>query len=82
MPLHRASTGVAASIGSPGNAQRVTVNFADDIGDRLRDIALECRVSESSVVEIALRQLFRQVNPSMLAAFLRGRGACLRRRKP
>jgi hypothetical protein len=37
-------------------------------------------VSESSVVEIALRQLFRRVSAPSLGAFLREHGACLRRR--
>lgn len=73
---------VAARVGSPGNAQRVTVNLSDDIGDHLHEIARQCRVSESSVVEIALRQLFRRVSPAALAAFLHAHGACLRRRKP
>jgi hypothetical protein len=72
---------ISERIGSPGNAQRVTVNLADDVGDRLHDIALQCRVSESSIVEIALRQLFRRVSPMALEAFLQGHGACLRRRK-
>ena len=71
---------ISRRIGSAGNAQRITVNLSDEIGDRLHDVARQCRVSESSVVEIALRQLFRRVNPTALAVFLRGQGACLRRR--
>jgi hypothetical protein len=72
---------VSTRVGSPTNAQRITVNLSAEIGDHLHEIADRCQVSESSVVEIALRQLFRRVNPPMLAAFLHEHGACLRRRK-
>ena len=83
MPANRKEqqTQVSARVGSPGQAQRVTVNLSDDIGDYLHEIALRCRVSESSIVEIALRQLFRRVSPGALGVFLDGHGACLRRRK-
>lgn len=72
---------VSAQIGDPGNAQRVTVNLSREIGEELRSIAHRCSVSESSVVEIALRQLLRRVSPTALAAFLREHGGCLRRRR-
>jgi hypothetical protein len=77
----RATAELSAQIGDPGNAQRITVNLSGEIGDELRSIALRCSVSESSIVEIALRQLFRRVGPPALAAFLRERGGCLRRRR-
>ncbi|MBV8067995.1 MAG: hypothetical protein JO113_08450 [Candidatus Eremiobacteraeota bacterium] len=77
----RASTELAARVGDPDNAQRITVNLSGEIGDELRSIALRCSVSESSIVEIALRQLFRRVGPAALGAFLREHGACLRRRR-
>jgi hypothetical protein len=73
---------VSTRVGSATNAQRITVNLSAEISDHLREIADRCRVSESSVVEIALRQLFRRINPLALAAFLHEQGACLRRRKP
>ena len=73
---------VSARVGGIGNAQRVTVNLSDEIGDHLHEIALQFHVSESSVVEIALRQLFRRVSPAALGVFLQEHGACLRRRKP
>jgi hypothetical protein len=72
---------LSARIGDPDNAQRITVNLSGEIGDELRSIALRCNVSESSIVEIALRQLFRRVNPAALGAFLRDHGGCLRRRR-
>jgi hypothetical protein len=77
----RLATELSAQIGNPDNAQRITVNLSGEIGDELRSIALRCSVSESSVVEIALRQLFRRVGPGALGAFLREHGGCLRRRR-
>jgi hypothetical protein len=77
----RTATELSARIGEPDNAQRITVNLAGEIGDELHSIALRCNVSESSVVEIALRQLFRRISPSALGAFLREHGGCLRRRR-
>lgn len=78
----RAAEGDAALsslIGHTENAQRFTVNLSAEIATELRDIAARHRVSESSVVEIALRQLVRRVSGPALGIFLRDRGACLRR---
>jgi hypothetical protein len=77
----RAVAELSARVGDPRNAQRITVNLAAEIGDELRRAATKCSVSESSIVEIALRQLFRRVSPTALGAFLREQGACLRRRR-
>ena len=66
-------------IGDSANAQRFTVNLSSEIASGLRDIATLHRVSESSVVEVALRHLFRRVSVPALGSFLRDRGACLRR---
>ncbi|HMF29630.1 MAG TPA: hypothetical protein VKE42_12700, partial [Candidatus Cybelea sp.] len=51
-------------VGDPDNAQRITVNLSGEVSDELRGIAVRCSVSESSIVEIALRQLFRRVGPA------------------
>jgi hypothetical protein len=77
----RVASELSASIGEPDNAQRITVNLSGEIGDQLRSIALQCSVSESSIVEIALRQLFRRVGPAALGTFLHEHGGCLRRRR-
>lgn len=69
-----------AAIGPPLNAARFTVNLSAEVGDELRRIAHEQRVSESSVIEIALRQMLRRISGDALGAFLRQNGACLRRR--
>lgn len=71
---------IDAEVGTPVNAHRFTVNISDDVSSELRRIAFDQRVSESSVIEIALRQLFRRVPSEALGAFLRQHGACLRRR--
>lgn len=71
---------LAPEIGAAANAMRFTVNIAQDVGDQLKEIAFENRVSESSIIEVALRQLFRRVGAPQLGAFLRQNGACLRRR--
>jgi hypothetical protein len=71
---------LSASIGEATNAMRFTVNISQEVGDQLKQIAFEHRVSESSIIEIALRQLFRRVSPSAIGTFLRQNGACLRRR--
>jgi hypothetical protein len=75
------ATELSARVGDPDNAQRITVNLSGEIGDELHEIAERCSVSESSVVEVALRQLFRRVDPTVLGVFLRENGACLRRRR-
>lgn len=67
-------------VGDPENAQRFTVNLSAEIAAELRDIGSRHRVSESSIIEIALRHLVRRVSAPTLGVFLRDRGACLRRR--
>ena len=68
-------------IGEAANAARFTVNISEDVARQLRQVAYEHRVSESSVIEVALRQLLRRISPAALGAFLRQNGACLRRRE-
>lgn len=72
---------ISPRLGDPDHAQRITVNLSGEISGELRSIALRCSVSESSIVEIALRQLFRRVGPAALGNFLRENGGCLRRRR-
>lgn len=73
---------VSPRVGDANDAQRITVNLSAEIGEELRRAAERCRVSESSVVEIALRDLMRRVDAPDLGEFLRENGACLRRRRP
>ena len=53
--------------------------MADEIGDRLRRLAFERRVSESSIVEVALQALYADRDDVALAEVLREGGATLRR---
>lgn len=71
---------LTARIGEAGTARRITVNLAGEVTDELRNNAVRHGVSESSIVEVALRQLFRRVASANLGAFLREQGACLRRK--
>jgi hypothetical protein len=71
---------LSVSLGDPREAHRITVNLSGEVGSALREVAERCRVSESSIVEIAVRQLFARVGSPALAAFLTEHGACLRRK--
>ncbi|GAC1441124.1 MAG: hypothetical protein NVS2B8_00240 [Vulcanimicrobiaceae bacterium] len=62
-----------------GNAVKLSVNVTRDVGQRLRRIAFDERVSESSIVEIALSGLFDGRSDTQLGMFLRDHGASLRR---
>ncbi len=70
----------AASIAAaaPGPV-KLSVNVTHGIGSRLRKIAFEERLSESSIVEIALESLFAKSTDAQVGKFLRDRGASLRR---
>lgn len=71
---------LSPKIGSAANAVKFSVNVSAVIGNELKRAAFEHQVSESSVIEIALRQLFGRVSKERLGTFLRQNGACLRRR--
>jgi hypothetical protein len=51
-----------------------------EVAERLRHFAFRERISESAVIEFALRQLFAQGDNAMLGARLRESGAALRRK--
>jgi len=58
---------------------KLSVNVSGAIGRRLRKVAFEERLSESSIVEIALAMLFTRTSDANLGKYLRERGASLRR---
>ncbi|MBD5603693.1 MAG: hypothetical protein IAI48_01155 [Candidatus Eremiobacteraeota bacterium] len=58
---------------------KLSVNVSGEVGTRLRQIAFDERVSESSIVGIALELLFDQTKESSMGSYLRDRGASLRR---
>lgn len=63
----------------PPGAVKLSVNVSAAIGARLRRVAFEERLSESSIVEIALEQVFTRTTEATLGKFLRDHGASLRR---
>lgn len=75
-----AKKALSPRVGSAAKALKFSVNLSDDVGNELRRTAFENRVSESSVIEVALRQLFGRVSKERLGTFLAQNGACLRRR--
>jgi hypothetical protein len=80
MTRRRTGADLRAEIGGPANALKFSINLSSEVGAELRRTAFEERVSESSVIEIALRNLFRKVPPERIGTFLKQNGACLRRR--
>ena len=61
-------------------AQKFSINLSAAVGSQLKRTAFEQRLSESSIVEVALDHLFARISPEVLGAFLRQHGACLRRK--
>ena len=62
---------------------KLSVNVSPDVGARLRRLAFDERLSESSIVEVALGQLFAKIaTDAGLGRFLREHGATLRRPAP
>ena len=61
-------------------AHKLSVNVSYDVGQRLKRLAFEQRLSESSIVEVALTALFSRGDDEHLGTFLRARGASLRRK--
>ena len=58
---------------------KLSVNVSSDVGQRLRRIAFEERLSESSIVQIALSLMFNGTTDESVGSFLRDHGASLRR---
>jgi len=73
----RAKTDVADS--STDTSVKLSVNVSGDVGQRLRRIAFEERLSESSIVQIALSLMFDRTADGSVGEFLREQGASLRR---
>lgn len=58
---------------------KLSVNVSAETGSRLRRIAYGERLSESSIVQIALTLLFEKMADAPVGDFLRKQGASLRR---
>lgn len=63
------------------NTMKLSINVAHEIGNRLRRLAFDRRVSESSIVEVALQALYADRDDHALAHVLREGGASLRRKR-
>jgi hypothetical protein len=59
---------------------KLSVNVGHDISERLRSLAYTHRLSESSIVEVALTMFFARGDDALLGVLLRELGATLRRR--
>ncbi len=71
---------VNGTLAEPTAFLKLSVNVHESIGNRLREIAFQERLSESSIVEVALRELFLEKSNTKVAKHLRSRGATLRRK--
>ena len=83
MPRRPALTGakVKAEPSLASSTVKLSVNVSEGIGLRLRQLAFEQRLSESSIVEVALGLLFRRNDSPSLGTLLRQNGATLRRKR-
>lgn len=59
---------------------KLSVNVSHDISERLRSLAYTHRLSESSIVEVALSMFFARGDDEILGVILKQLGATLRRR--
>ena len=64
---------------STSRSVKLSVNVSSEVGHLLRQIAYAERLSESSIVQIALKRMFEQTTDAEIGEFLRENGASLRR---
>jgi hypothetical protein len=72
---------VANASAKQTSTMKLSINVAEDLGARLRRLAFDLRVSESSIVEVALGILYETGEDTEIAEILRSRGASLRRKR-
>jgi hypothetical protein len=65
---------------SAASRSKLSVNVNHDISERLRNLAYVHRLSESSIVEVALTMFFARGDDELLGVMLKQLGAVLRRR--
>lgn len=63
-----------------GGRSKLSVNVSNGISERLRHLAFTARLSESSIVEVALTMFFARGDDTLLGVLLKELGATLRRR--
>lgn len=69
-----------ANADSAAARSKLSVNVSHDISERLRSLAYNHRLSESSIVEVALTMFFARGDDEVLGVILKQLGATLRRR--
>ncbi|MBC5824302.1 MAG: hypothetical protein GIW99_02665 [Candidatus Eremiobacteraeota bacterium] len=74
-------TNRTAALATSASVEKVSHTLAPDIVRRLRVLAATERLSESSVIEAALRRLFAKGSDAAIATLLRKSGATLRRKQ-
>ncbi|HEY7980242.1 MAG TPA: hypothetical protein VID19_02065 [Candidatus Eremiobacteraceae bacterium] len=74
LPEHEAAADATAA------RSKLSVNVSHDISERLRSLAYTHRLSESSIVEVALTMFFARGDDEILGVILKQLGATLRRR--
>lgn len=75
------ASGLETHVSSDASARnKLSVNVGHDISERLRSLAYAHRLSESSIVEVALTMFFARGDDAMLGVLLRELGATLRRK--
>ena len=79
MVRHAQTQGLARALQLMTLAMKFSLNMPPDIGVLVRGIGLTERLSDSSIVEVALRDLFERVPPERMEGYLKELGACLRR---
>ena len=65
---------------SIGLRSKLSLNVSHEISERLRSLAYSHRLSESSIVEVALTMFFARGDDAVLGAILKQLGASLRRK--
>lgn len=82
--MKRSSSNLAKRVATPPEPAmlmlKFSINLPSEVGIRLKETAFRQRLSESSIVEVALNSLFGRIAPDVLGSFLRQNGACLRRK--
>jgi hypothetical protein len=67
-----------AIVRRPPARSKLSVNVSHAVSERLRSLAYDYRLSESSIVEVALTIFFERGDDALLGVLLRQLGATLR----
>ncbi len=79
-PHRGPADGPEIAFGPETARSKLSVNVGHEISERLRSLAYQHRLSESSIVEVALTMFFARGDDAVLGAVLKELGATLRRK--